>query len=257
MQFEFSVRVRLGQSPPSLQQNELTLSLPDALVFLRLAFRVLLEDETRDGNFVLAVAKPEWRNRLLDMKAKGWLRYEHGGGITRMLETVRQCIGDLLSRMTIWVLFDSDSLAPHRPSQQAMDLINICTRGINYHCLERRAVENYIPLLALGHWAEQKRQFEAHTRRFHAFRRMEESSRFHYNLKRGFQGDSARHDLKNVGGLYASLSNQDIQALHHGFGDHIADLFAWYNLDTWEWWMSTGRERDEGGRMIQALFSKL
>src|ERR1035441_4919692 len=152
-QSAFSVRVQAGVFPPRVGRRELILSLPDALVFLRSAFRVLLEDSSRDREFVLAIAKPEWRNRLLEMETRGWLRFEHGGGLARMPETVRSAQQSPLSRLCLWVLLDSDSLAPDKPSDAVRSFMRLCGEAIAFHCLERRAVENYLPLLALDHWA--------------------------------------------------------------------------------------------------------
>jgi hypothetical protein len=44
IQSAFTVRVQAGVFTPRVERRELILSLPDALVFLRSAFRVLLED---------------------------------------------------------------------------------------------------------------------------------------------------------------------------------------------------------------------
>jgi hypothetical protein len=255
------VRVKPGTFRPHVEGRELTLCLSDALVFLRSAFQVLLEDNERDKSFVLAVAKVEWRERLMEMEKKGWLCFLHGGGITRMLETVGNASGDPCSGFRLWVLFDSDSLAPGKPSAQATRLANRCGQKIAFHCLERRAVENYIPVLALKHWAlrdaNDHRRGPDMRRAVHAFCSMTLACRSHYNLKHGFQGDSQRDDRDNVGTLYDRLEPSTRQALDHGFGADIAGVFAWYNWPDWESWMNAGREREEGGRLIQSLFSKL
>lgn len=257
----FSVRVQTGGFSPRVERRELILSLPDALVFLRSEFRVLVEDNSRDREFVLAIAKPEWRKRLLEMETKGWLRFEHGGGITRMPETIGVAKQSPLARFCLWVLFDSDSLAPDNPSDPVRSLMALCGENIAFHCLERRAVENYLPLLALEHWAAHssagRERSDNRKRTFRAYGSMTPSCRSHYNMKHGFHGDADRDDRDNVGTLYDDLPPQTRQALEHGFGSAIAKLFGWYTWSHWEWWVDAGQEREEGGRMIDSLFSRL
>jgi len=253
-----SVRVQPGNLPPRFENQELVLGLAAALVFLSSAFRILLEDNARDREFVLAVARPEWRNRLLEMEDKGWLQFEHGGGVTRMEETLNAIRRDPPERHGAWVLFDSDALAPGRPSDKALRLRRRCGGDIAFHCLERRSIENYLPLLALDHWAAYLAgDRDGRTRAVRAFRSMTPSCRFYYNLKHGFHGDADRTDRDNVGSLYDDLDEAARQALEHGFGHKIADLFAWHTSSNWEWWMDAGQEREEGDRMTQELFSRL
>jgi hypothetical protein len=253
----FSVRIQTGAFPPRVERRELILSLSEALEFLRSPFQVLLEDKLHDREFILAIAKPEWRERLLEMERKKWLHFEHGGGLSRMPETVRKARQSPVTRLCLWVLFDSDSLAPGKPSEPVRKFMGICGADIAFHCLERRAVENYLPLMALEHWASYDSGSHEHTRTFRAFKSMTPSCRAHYNLKHGFHGDSRRDDHANVGTLYDDLPPQTRQALDHGFGPTIASLFARHTWSNWEWWMDAGQEREEGGRIIQSLFSRI
>src|ERR1035441_4966266 len=195
------------------------------------------------------------------METRGWLRFEHGGGLSRMPETVCNAKQSPLSGHSLWILFDSDSLAPGIPSDPVRSFMRLCGEAIAFHRLERRSVENYLPLLALEHWAAhgtgRRERSDNRKRTARAFRSMTPSCRFHYNLKHGFHGDSDRDDRDNVGTLYDDLPPETRQALEHGFGANIANLFAWHTWDNWEWWMDVGQEREEGGRMIQSLFSRL
>jgi hypothetical protein len=195
------------------------------------------------------------------METKGWLHFEHGGGLSRMPETVRDAKQSPLSRLCLWVLFDSDSLAPNKPSDAISSFMRLCGEAVAFHCLERRAVENYIPFLALEHWAfhgsGRRERSDNRKRTFRAFGSMTTTCQSHYNLKHGFHGDSDRDDRDNVGPLYDDLPLETLQALEHGFGSNIANLFAWHTWANWEWWMDAGQEREEGGRMIQSLFSRL
>jgi len=54
--------------------------LKDAVEFLQKPFRILVEDNVADRNFVLAVAMSESREVLFDGESKNWITFEHGGG---------------------------------------------------------------------------------------------------------------------------------------------------------------------------------
>ena len=253
-----SVRVTSSSVPPRFAPGELVLSLADALVLLRSEFRVLVENNHSDRDFLLAIMPAEWKAKILDMESKGWLRFELGGGVTQMTETVRNMAGNHLERVSTWVMFDSDALAPHRPGPNIPALVNLCTRLVPFHCLERRAIENYIPLMALNHWADlPARDREVKLAKARALPQASRSQRAHYNMKYGFNGDANRADLNNVGTLFDGLPAASRQTLATGFGPQIADLFAWHNSPNWDWWMTADREGGEAQRITEALFSRL
>jgi len=229
--FALTVRVTPDVGPVRLQGAELVLSLQDALACLRSPFRVLVENQVADRRFLLAMARPEWKQRLLDMERMGWLRFEHGGGIDQMQQTVNAAANSLAQGARLWVMFDSDALFPSIPSQRVSALIRTCQRHVRFHCLERRSIESYIPSMALAHWAEYTGgDRDQKITRFRALRSMADAQRWHYNMKHGFHGDRRRDDLSNVGNLYNGLVDSTRAALELGFGGNISDVFEWH---TW------------------------
>jgi hypothetical protein len=58
------------------------LSLGTAKLLLRRAFRIWLENDVNDGNFLLAVAKEEVRRRLLDALQQQWIS-THGSRLRK------------------------------------------------------------------------------------------------------------------------------------------------------------------------------
>jgi hypothetical protein len=253
-----SVRVMPGRNPPRLEVHQLILSLPDALSFLGSAFTILVENRMSDRCFLLAIMRSEWRDKILAMEERGWLRFEHGGGVPSMIDFVTDVSGSVTRKSSIWVLFDSDAIAPGRLGPNVPALINLCRRHVPFHCLERRAIENYIPYLALEHWVEYgPGEPEVKRPKLRAFQQATSLQRAHLNMKFGFHGDSNRDDRQMVGTLYDDLAPQHRQALETGFGPRISQIFEWYNCSTWDWWMTAAQHGNEPQQIVEALFSRI
>jgi hypothetical protein len=254
-----TVRVSGIDVQPARRQGELVLALEPALRFLRSPFLVLVEDRDADRAFVFAMAKPEWRERLGELEGRGSLHFEHGGGITRMRDTVRDVARDIADRTRYWVLFDSDSLAPGRRSTDADKLVQACRDRVEFHCLERRAIENYIPMAALLHWAEHAApgNRDSMKRTARAFRNLQPSQRHHYKMRRGFAGDAGRDDAANAATLFDDLEPGVRQTLQGGFGGEVSEVLSWHGWSAWDSWQSSEPDREETSRMIECLFDCL
>jgi len=127
--------------------------LSQAVNFLRMPFRILVEDNKSDRNFILSVATGGHRKVLLEREQNHWISFEHGGG-SGLAERAEKYALQTLESLRTWVLFDSDALAPGFPSRQAKKIATVCGEKIRFHQLQRRTIENYLPLLALEHWSK-------------------------------------------------------------------------------------------------------
>ena len=146
-----------------------------------------------DGNFVLAVAKQEIRQQLLEALEQQWISFENAGGIGSIPRRAREFGASPRDRLRCFLLFDSDARLPGRPSRQAIEAADRCAEGrLPFHRLERRAIENYIPVPALQRWAYGSRPGRDRPRRVarvRAISRMTPDQRNHFNLADGFTGD--------------------------------------------------------------------
>jgi hypothetical protein len=127
----------------------------------------------------------------------------------------------------MWVMFDSDAMTPGAPSSDSEALRAAC-QDIAHHQLRRRYAESYLTRSALHGWAAgvpRRADRERRLDMFQAFVAMTDDQRHHYNMKHGFDSDAGRTDA-TAGDLYANVSPAERQALAHGFGDDIAQLFA-------------------------------
>jgi hypothetical protein len=213
-------------APSDYLASPLQVSLGDAQRFLDGPFVVLLEDERSDRAFLDRMMTSEERKFLAARIHAGFVRVDHGGGISSMTRRIAEEATAPENRHKRWVLFDSDAMLPGAPSAASEALRRAC-RDITHHQLRRRYVESYLPHKALHGWATRppRRDLRERMQRFQAFVAMTDDQRHHYNMKRGFAGDVGRTDA-SAGDLYANVSPQDRQALAPGFGNDIAALFT-------------------------------
>lgn len=137
--------------------EEPSLSPEEAWLHLQRPYRLLLEDGVTDREFLLRMCPPHERAFLRERIEKEWLEAEHGGGVPRMPQRVRwlheraRATGLELHASCI---FDSDrEAAGGLPSDHVRKLARACAEaGVHSHCLERRAIENYLPRSALEAW---------------------------------------------------------------------------------------------------------
>lgn len=227
------------------------LPLATALDLLREPMVLLVENKRNDAAFLRCLADRFQRKELERSEERGWLRFDHGGGLPEMLQALEQKKNETLFRHRTWFLFDSDALAPALPSKVSQKLRNKCEQlGIACHQLSRRAAENYLPPAALEKAAGADQNGK---RRARAFRRLTLDQRSHFNMKRGLRGDIDRVGQESKASekerqaaaaqtkLFSQIDEADRTSLQSGFGSRISDLFAsseilsnfqWFRDDT-------------------------
>lgn len=137
----------LGHYPPD-----------EALLLLGYPFRVLLENGRNDRDFLLAYASADTRVYLRDAEEQGWLLFETAGGITEIKARLEEIRKMSWARLRFFCLVDSDAKQPGIPSAVAESVRTVLGEiaadiplpadqvGKLGKVLERRAVENYLPL---------------------------------------------------------------------------------------------------------------
>jgi hypothetical protein len=258
----WEVRVVVGSSRVLLEGQRLVVSIDRAIELLHAPFKILVENSESDRAFLLALARMEWRDKLVEWEGKRWLEFDHGGGVSTIPRMVRQTASSPGARTRCFVVFDSDALAPEKPSEASAKLTKLCQKKhVKFHRLMRRAIENYIPLAALGHWAEHEgrrgERGKDRTRTYRALRKMRTDQQHHYNLKAGFDGDAKRTDRSNADGLYTGLEATVKGLLAHGFGEEVWTILNWANRESWEGWVDKDGVRSEMNPVVAALFSCL
>lgn len=260
--------------------TEPTFLLGEALTLLRTPFRLLLEDGVTDRAFILAAATEEDRAVLSRAERERWLVFEHGGGLTsiaRLFDVATPGgLGDGLARLRVFLVYDSDRLAPAKPSKRSDDLASKCAAcGLNgprrHHQLRRRMIENYLPLEALQRREASTLGVRIRAAAVTAWQRLDAVQAHHYNMKTGFDGDINRlreekhgcnlveRNGKSFIDLYGELQDDVLHALSGGFGKDIADDFDthadWYTANP-SWRYRSGAEQ-ELSELFDALLGVL
>lgn len=155
-------RIVAGRSDAAARPPRL--SLEDGLSVVKRPMSIWVEDNDSDRAFLLLVAGRKLRQRLLAFEGEPChaVRFEHGGGgvIVRQLQRLTE-----LDALRSWVMVDSDREAPDEAlAEKVRDMITASKRlGFCLHVLERREIENYIPLAAMSWWC---RNETAYNRQF-------------------------------------------------------------------------------------------
>lgn len=220
---------------PEWEESRVRLPPEVAVEVLSEPLQILVENSKSDGAFLQSVALGWHRDALRELLGKGWVRFlENDEGLSGIKRRIEETPGPLgRTRLRLWVVFDSDALAPERPSKQSLRIDEFCLgAGIKRHRLKRRSIENYIPPHELhDYW--QRRGPLSRRQAAGAFLRLAPPQRHHFNMKSGFAGDAHRPNevdtatQAEVEALFSAppVSEQDRAALERGFGEGIAELF--------------------------------
>jgi hypothetical protein len=186
---------------------------------------VLVENFNGDRAFLFSMLTSDERRFFERLEARGYLRVDHGGGLSTMQTQIAVRRRDPWTRHRLWVLFDSDALRPNQPSAQSEALRLECG-DVPHYQLARRHIESYLPAAALSAWAfgSPRAGGAARAARLRAYLRLRGVQRHHFNMKEGFSGDAARMDA-TAGDLYDGVPDADKVVLSTGFGRDIAELF--------------------------------
>lgn len=258
------------------------LSLSDALAMVRAPLRVLVENRRNDGRFIArlsVVMNAAQREFFDDALVRGWVEFEQGGGleeIVKVLEDLQSSSDPVLApidllevrRWRLMVVVDHDALRTtthgkdsnaatpldvDRPSessslalQRGDEVLHRCSGSSAAHQLQRRALENYLPMKALQAWIDTAQNgSEKNQRRqlVDAFRALDTTARRCFNMKDGLVKElqkphRANFDASNdshVHERFRTLSTAQRVALRDGFGGRIGDVLFDRELTRDEW----------------------
>jgi hypothetical protein len=218
------------------------LSLIDAVRLARDPFRIFVENDESDKNFLLSYSSNLQKRRLRDLEENGLVRFEHCGGITLIPQRVPRYV-----KASSWycknsvAVFDSDALQPNIPSTQSNAALHVCQQqSVKAFRLQRRAIENYIQKPWINTWVNNKPrgQRKVFVQAFQAFCSLNSDQAAHFNMKHGFSGDQ-KVEGANAGNLYNGIAPQTLSYLKNGFGNNLATLYA-------EDWVQAEKNKSDG-----------
>lgn len=202
-----------------------------AVDLLLMPYRIVLENNIHDRAFLLALCGRDEARALATAEERAWLVFEMGGGSTVVprIHEIRR--SEALRRM-VSALVDSDAMRPRLPGERVEDVEGDQARsvraaagdmltGVHLHVLQRRAIENYLPFVALRRWA---RGSDERKGKVEALKSLSDPQRHHFNMKKGFDGDVP--NAVRAGALYEGLPASVRDRLKTGFESDVARLFT-------------------------------
>ena len=214
---------------PVLNGQSLAMNVEQARLLAGQPFRVFLENDEADRNFLITYSNKEQKKKIEELESRSLIRFEHCGGIGEMPKKVtrfvkRTPINSLISS----AVFDCDASQPNQPSGQSQNVVDVCRGGgVPAHRLKRRAIENYILRSWLNSWVNQSKQTKAaHLKRFNAVCGFNDAQRHYFHMKGGLKKD--KKEISNGSNtLYAALSPKLLGELDNGFGAAVSEIFSW------------------------------
>jgi hypothetical protein len=213
------------------RENSLYLGVDSARRFLGRPLRILMENVLSDGVFldtVLDVLGSAELRVLRDCKPPA-LEYHSAGGSGEIPKQVDYHLDDPAWRgipSRLFVFTDSDGLRPGERDPKAQRVEDCCKeRGVPYHILSKRCVENYLPQEALEAWAALPENVRSKPRAA-ALARLDMEQRDHFPMKNAFPKGIPDAQVQ----LFSPLrwSEEDRQLFvgdKRGFGKNIVLVF--------------------------------
>lgn len=224
-------------------QARLTRAHPlDALRFLTSPFLVIVENEWYDGGFLLWMAKALNFQQFISAYRNRLFQFRHAGGkgeLSRSSEVMSNGVwprsdGAYSQALRLWngVMLDNDSEYPgHDPNGIIRDSCSPHSAWVRQ--LSCRSIENFIPKSSMLKFLPAGEE----QTRVHAYFRMTEKQRQHYNMKRGFRfpGNTVPTKTEYMASmsvnpaakqLYQSVPNEDWRLLSPGFGGSLSKIYV-------------------------------
>ena len=227
--FVVDAKADKAATPPRITLLD-AIELADQTAFL------WVENGRNDRRFFLGMMPVEQRKAFEEWERRRVLEFKGGGGLGEARKGMEELAdrGGLDPRMNR-ALFDSDGEVPGHRSRDAQLMVEFCEgKAIHYHCLARRAIENYLPKKALWAWAKDGSNRGVRMERsakLDAFKRMNDPQRYHFRLKSGWD----KNPSEAVNQLYASVAKADYEVVGKGIDKDIASLYDTYADYMHEW----------------------
>ncbi|MGD9994056.1 MAG: hypothetical protein AB7S69_12230 [Salinivirgaceae bacterium] len=188
--------------------------LPDeALKLLNQPFTIILENNYYDAYFVNSLLRcfKGKSKKILLHKNENWLAYDNGGGCANIQNFIKGKMTAFenlpkpkYKYLRTFVLLDSDKKYPNNIIEERENLIKFLNENnINYHILEKREMENYIPDEVLA-------TIENNDEYIQAISRLSPLQKDYFDIEKGFEKDFKKLE-DGVKELYDDLSENDIR----------------------------------------------
>ena len=192
----------------------------DGVTYLSSPAIVVVENEESDGAFLDALVHALDRAELWQALESRWIELDHAGGYGEIEKRLERYLSRTQGPPRVLVLADSDRLFPGHQTSTLTKIVEVCTRlGVPHVTLEKRAIENYLPVGAL----------QRSNRRdcYQAFLKLDMVQRAHYGMKKGFPRDDAGKVVVSAeqAALFQHVPAKVLDDLGGGFGSDAWEFF--------------------------------
>jgi len=245
---------------------------PQAVRFLQRPLALLLENSRNDRNFLMTITRLASNFDLRKLIADRVIEIRSNGGV----DENRMCLEGIEREESyrLWVMCDSDALcgwswpkdgsAPGELGSTARELRDACTGGrVPIHVLQRRSIDNYVPLPLFEHWSFQDQQ--KRERIYQALASLVEDQRYHYNMKDGFSKKRDRNYASSPNSIYEGLDPGVREALERGLNTRDFSVTMLFDEDERrakglplpERWLLQDKQHEEAQRIVQSILELL
>lgn len=235
------------------------LNLDDAITLLEQPLGLLVENAKNDAKFLRRMLRPSEARRFDEAQQKKWIEFLHGGG-TDIVARMKDRGDRPETRLRTFAIFDSDrrhpdeldpAWVPRGAEKCAGFTFEVEAKRIfcdRYWRLNRRFIESYLPR------SEIEMVSSIDINKVAAYFRMPQNARYHFNMKKGFRGDSKEGNAHRAKDLYSGVCVDDKKALHEGFGSNLADQYSNSNTEIFQWDEDALQEAQSALSRIMRLF---
>lgn len=200
-------------------------SLGDHVADLSRPAKLVVENQTADGAFIIAVAHVFAAADVVRACAEGWLEFVQGGGSGEVHKVVLAEHRAFRRVARVIFLLDSDRGTSDHVSKYERVQSGLLELGIRGHVLKYREIENYIPnrVLAAVPWPMRKQS--ALSAKINCLRELAPKQRAYIDIKHGFSKEKPDLWSPQVRVAREEMYSAEVRRqLSAGFGADLTEL---------------------------------
>ncbi|WP_157099532.1 hypothetical protein [Microbispora sp. ATCC PTA-5024] len=200
-------------------------SLADHVADLSRPARVVVENRTADGAFIVAIAHVFAAADILRAHTEGWFEFVQSGGSGEIHKVVLAELGTFRKVARVTFLLDSDRGTADQVSKYEKVLSDLQKLGIKGHVLKYREMENYIPNRALAAIPWPKRKQSKLSARITCLKGLTPEQRAFVDIKHGFSREKSNNWPRQIEAAREKMYPAKVRReLSSGFGDGLSEL---------------------------------
>lgn len=242
-----------GREDDDWTSNPPQLTVPTAVKLSARTFDILVENQRNDRAFLLAFAGDS-KGILMRLEDSHAIRFSGAGGIGELKAVLRDQVStQKYRRLKNFALFDSDGEAPGHVSAAAQAVIDeAASHEVPAHCLERRAIENYLPTPAVFDFVgsrSSRNQRRALQKVADAFKPLTGDQKNHFPMKAGLPENPTPRQRT----LYQNVVGAQRASLRASFTDNLSEMYGVNHEPKLSGQIEADGAKDEVRRAIQAI----